>query len=189
MFPVFCTQYKVLNILYAVIFILYAVVCVLYSEYAEESATPRWQTDERRLYLNKTSYADQVEKRRSDCMYTSIINKTCRLHPCNDVDGVSHGSAYASCRRGSTARNLSLAHGQRPYLPSVLAVNQIGSELNPPSRQQRVVDVPECLEPDESTCPLDPPGHAPSPSLAILTISFKSWTPVASRPTLTCRPT
>ena len=68
MFPVFCTQYKVLYILYAVIFILYAVVCVLYSEYAEESATSRWQTDERRLYLNKTSYADQVEKRRSDRM-------------------------------------------------------------------------------------------------------------------------
>jgi len=146
---VVCFLYSVFGIQYSILFMLYyASVCSslrYYPEYAEESTSSKGQADERRLYLNKTTYPDQVEKRRSDCMYTSIINKTCRLHPCNDVAGVSHGSAYPSCRRGSTGRSLSLANGQRPYLPSVLAVNQIGSELNPPSRQQRVVDVPECL--------------------------------------------
>jgi len=47
---------------------LYALVSVLYPEYAEENTSFRGQADERRLYLNKTTYPEQVEKRRSDRM-------------------------------------------------------------------------------------------------------------------------
>ena len=50
-------QYTVFNILFSVLCILYAVVCVLY---------PEVQADERRLYLDKTTYPEQVELRRSD---------------------------------------------------------------------------------------------------------------------------
>ena len=52
-------QYTIFNILYSVSCILYVAVCVLYLD---------MQADERRPYVHKTIYDEQVEKRRSDRM-------------------------------------------------------------------------------------------------------------------------